>query len=268
MKAEHAIKALIQLRKGDAQTRVGPDRIHLLEVIQEKGSIMAAARVLGLSYKGAWDAVQAVNNLFERPLVAAQPGGKAGGAAVVTPVGQAVILAYRKVEAELSEVIAQLEEHLADGVSPVDRIVRSLSMKTSARNVLRGVVERISDGAVNAEVALTVSPTVQIVAIVTRESVRDLELAPGREAMAIIKSSFVILAKGDEPLAISARNRIAGNVLRHEVGAVNDEVVLDIGDGKTITATITRESGQDLAFAPGERAQALIKASHVILAVD
>ena len=141
-------------------------------------------------------------------------------------------------------------------------------MKTSARNLLRGVVERVSEGAVNAEVLLAVSSGVQIVAIVTRESVRDLGLAPGREAMAIIKSSFVILAEGAGPLAVSARNRIAGTVLRHQTGAVNDEVVLDIGEGKTITATITRESGETLAFEPGEPAQALITASHVILAVD
>jgi molybdate transport system regulatory protein len=268
MEAENAIKALIQLRKG-GRSRVGPDRIRLLEVVQEKGSIMAAARELGLSYKGAWDAIQATNNLFEQPLVVAQPGGRTGGAAVVTPVGQAVILAYRKVETELAGVIAQLEEHLADGTGgPVDRIVRSLTMKTSARNVLRGTVEQISEGAVNAEVVLKVTPGVDIVAIVTRESVKDLALAPGAEAMAIIKSSFVILAKGEAPLAISARNRIAGTVVRHEVGAVNDEVVIDIGEGKTITATITRESGQDLGFAEGERAQALVKASHVILAVD
>lgn len=267
MKAEHGIQALIQLRKG-AHGGVGPDRIHLLEVIRERGSIMAAAKALGLSYKGAWDAVQAMNHLFERPLVLAQPGGKAGGVAEVTPVGQAVIIAYRKVEAELSEAIAQLEEHVADGTSPVEKVVRSLSMKTSARNALRGVVVGVAEGAVNAEVTLRLSDRVMIVAIVTQDSVKELRLEPGREAIALIKSSFVILAKGDQPLAISARNRLVGTVLRHKVGAVNDEVVLDLGDGKTMTATITRESGQDLAFKPGERAQALVKASHVILAVD
>ena len=267
MQAEHAIKALIQLRKG-RRSGVGAERIRLLEVIGERGSISAAARALGLSYKGAWEAVQALNNLFERPLVVAQPGGKAGGAAVVTPTGAAVILAFRKVEAELAEVIGQLEAHLADGAPPIDRIIRSLTMKTSARNALRGVVSRVTDGQVNAEVVLRISDGVEITAIVTRESARDLGLAPGREAIAIIKSSFVILAKGAAPLALSARNRLAGTVLRHDAGAVNDEVVLDIGGGKTITATITRESGQALGFAPGEPAQALIKASHVILATD
>lgn len=267
MQAEHAIRAFIQLRKGE-QSRVGPDRIQLLELIAAEGSISGAAKAAGLSYKGAWDAVRAMNNLFEQPLVAAYPGGRAGGAAKLTPTGEAVVLAYRKVETELSGVIAQLEDRLSGTASPIERIIRSLSMKTSARNALRGVVERIADGAVNAEVVLKVSPGVQIVSIITRESVRDLGLAAGREAIAIIKSSFVILAKGDAPLAVSARNRLAGTVLRHDVGAVNDEVVVDLGDGKTVTATITRESGQHLVFAPGERVQALVKASHVILAVD
>jgi molybdate transport system regulatory protein len=111
-RSEHAIKVLIQLSKG-GESRVGPDRIRLLEVIGEQGSIAAAATILGLSYKGAWDAVQALNNLFDHPLVAAQRGGRVGGAAAITPTGQAVILAFRQVEAELSDVIARLEEHLS-----------------------------------------------------------------------------------------------------------------------------------------------------------
>jgi molybdate transport system regulatory protein len=109
--SEHPIKVLIQLSKGGT-SRVGPDRIRLLEVIGEQGSIAAAATIVGLSYKGAWDAVQALNSLFDLPLVAAQRGGKVGGAAAITPAGEAVILAFRKVEAELSDAIVRLQEHL------------------------------------------------------------------------------------------------------------------------------------------------------------
>jgi molybdate transport system regulatory protein len=144
----------------------------------------------------------------------------------------------------------------------------SLGMKTSARNALRGVVETITDGAVNAEVTLRISPQIAIVAIITRDSVADLELAPGREAVALIKSSLVILAPGDAPLRTSARNRLVGTVVRHQQGVVNDEVVIALGADVTITATVTRESGERLGFVVGEPAQALIKASHVILAVD
>jgi molybdate transport system regulatory protein len=267
MQSQTAIKALFQLRKG-SDSRIGADRIRLLEAIGELGSISAAARALGLSYKGAWDAVQALNNLFERPLVIAQTGGRSGGAASVTVAGQAVILAFRKVEGELFQVIEQLEGFLAGDGSPLEQVIRSLTMKTSARNAMRGVVSDIKEGQVNSEVTLKISDTVEIVAIITRDSVADLALAPGRDAIALIKSSFVILAAGDDPIRTSARNRLTGVVTRHETGAVNDEVVLDLGDGKTITATITRGSGEDLGLKVGDKAQALIKASHVILAVD
>src|SRR5579872_4701502 len=102
MPAAHSIKALLQLRRNE-RSQVSPDRIRLLETIRQKGSITAAAKALGLSYKGAWDAVQAMNNVFERPLVIAQAGGRAGGAATVTSAGEAVMLAYRRLEADLSE---------------------------------------------------------------------------------------------------------------------------------------------------------------------
>ena len=266
MHSDTAIKVLLQLRKG-SESRVGAERIRLLEVIGELGSISAAARHLDLSYKGAWDAVQALNNLFERPLVSAQTGGRSGGAATITPAGRAVVVAFRKVEGRLAHVIEQLDLSLSDD-APLDQVIRSLTMKTSARNALRGVVSAVTEGQVNAEVTLSVSDTVRIIAIVTRESVADLGLAPGREAMALIKSSFVILAPGDAPMRTSARNRLVGVIARHETGAVNDEVVLDLGDGKTIAATITRGSGEALGLKIGEKAQALVKASHVILAVD
>jgi len=98
--------------------------------------------------------------------------------------------------------------------------------------------------------------------------VAELELQPGRQAVALIKASFIILAPGEEPLRTSARNQLSGTVIRHDTGAVNDEVVLALDAGKTLTATVTRGSGEALGFAIGDRVQALIKASHVILAVD
>ncbi|MDB5455398.1 MAG: Molybdenum-dependent transcriptional regulator [Caulobacter sp.] len=267
MSVAPSIRAVLQLRKGPT-AQVGPDRIRLLAAIAAHGSITAAAKDVGLSYKGAWDAVQALNNLFERPLVAAQTGGSGGGAAGVTAAGQAVLAAYAKVEDGLARIVDQLEQTLGGVEADLPALIWSLGMKTSARNAFRGVVETVTDGAVNAEVILRVTPGLAIVAVITRESVAELGLVPGREAAALIKSSFVILAAGDESLRTSARNALAGVVVRHERGAVNDEVVLELEPGKTLTATITRDSADALGLAVGARAQALIKASHVILAVD
>jgi molybdate transport system regulatory protein len=268
VKPTTAVTGDLVLRKGP-QGQIGAQRVALLEAIGRHGSITAAAKVAGLSYKGAWDAVQALNNLFDRPLVTTKAGGRHGGFAEVTAEGKALITAFQAVETELGHVLETLERRLAGASSaPLHTLLWSLGMKTSARNALRGVVDRITDGAINAEVVLSIGGGAQIVAVITRHSVDDLALAPGREAIALIKSSFVILARGDETLRTSARNKLAGVVVGLERGAVNDEVRLDIGGGKVLTATVTHESAEALEIAPGERLLALIKASHVILAVE
>ena len=262
-----ALYAALSLRRGE-HGRVGAERIALLEALGELGSIRAAAGHVGLSYKAAWDAVQALNNLFDAPLVDARAGGARGGAAELTASGRAVVSAFRRVEADLAEVFARIERGLAGAaVGDVGGAFWSLGMQTSARNALRGLVSNITDGAVNAEVTLRVAAGVDITAVVTRESVATLRLAVGKPVIALIKSSFVVLAKG-EGLVTSARNQIAGVVASREDGLVSSEITLRIAEGKTLTATITRESAAAMDIAEGEALTALIKAPHVILAVE
>jgi molybdate transport system regulatory protein len=238
------LDATLMLRRGGS--RVGAERIALLEAVAELGSISAAAKRVGLSYKGAWDAVQALNNLFDQPVISAQAGGARGGTAAVTPRGQALIGAFHRVEAELGETLARLQAQLAgDGVDDVKGLLWSLGMKTSARNALRGVVATVTDGAVNAEVTLRIADGLEIVAIITRQSVADLGLVPGKPAMALIKASFVTLAVG-EGLKTSARNQLQGQVARREDGAVSSEVTLALAAGKSLTATLTKESAEAL----------------------
>lgn len=266
MAAFNTLTAVLSLRRDGA--RVGAERIALLEAIEAAGSISAAAKQLGLSYKGAWDAVQALNNLFEAPLVATQAGGQTGGAATLTPRGRAVIMAFHRVEAELGAALARLQASLAGAPDDdLSSLFWSLGMKTSARNALRGVVSTVTDGAVSSEVSVKIAEGLEIVAVITRQSVADLGLAPGKPAIALIKSSFVTLAVG-EGLRTSARNQLRGRVLAREDGAVNSEITLSLADGKSLTATITRDSAQALDLKAGDRVTALVKAPHVILAVE
>jgi molybdate transport system regulatory protein len=259
------LNAALSLRRGEGP-RIGVERIALLEALGELGSIRAAAERAGLSYKAAWDAVQALNNLFETPLVVARAGGRQGGAAELTDSGRALIAAFHRVEAELGQVVDRLEQGLTGLPEDVGALFWSLGMQTSARNALRGVVTRITDGTVNAEV-LTVAGGVEIVAVVTRESVASLRLAVGRPVIALIKSTFVVLAKG-EGLVTSARNQIEGVVSGRLDGPVSSEITLDIAESKTLVATITRESAEAMRLKVGEPVTALIKAPHVILAVE
>ncbi|WP_337186861.1 TOBE domain-containing protein [Phenylobacterium sp.] len=261
---DDGLSATLTLRRG-ALARVGLERVALVEAVAELGSISAAAKRLGLSYKGAWDVVQALNNLFDTPLIEAAPGGRSGGAATVTPRGRAVVTAFRRVQTELDAALAKLDSAL--GGEPAHDLFWSLGMKTSARNALRGVVSEITPGAVSGEVTLTLADGVAITAVLTRRSIEELELAVGKPAIALIKASFIVLATGGS-LRTSARNQIPGAVAWREDGAVNTEVGLDIGGGKTLVATVTLESAQALDLKSGDAVTALVKAPHVILAVE
>ena len=244
---------------------VGRGRIELLRRIGETGSISRAAKAMGMSYKHAWDAVDAMNNLSPQPLVQRRTGGRHGGGTELTEEGRRLITVYETAEREHRKFLARLRE----GIRDFDRfhtLIGALNMKVSARNNLRGVVASVKPGAVNAEVTLDVGGT-PLVAIVTNESVQSLGLAPRPEPYALIKASFVILATEDGGLKTSARNRLCGTVERVTDGAVNTEVVLALDGGARLTAIVTMESAKDLGITEGGRACALVKAPHVILAV-
>lgn len=259
------VEAILALR-GGSRSPVGRDRIALLEAVDNHGSITRAAQAVGLSYKAAWDALNAVNNLLPRPAVAAQTGGRNGGGAVVTEDGKALITAFHLLEERLSRAAALFSE----GNTPIDPIIllRSLGMKTSARNAFRCTVTEIRQGRVNAEVILHLNDTVTLAATVTEESLRDLGIAAGQSVTALVKASFVMLATGKACPPVSARNRISGTVAHREDGPVSCEITLDIGGGKVLTSMVTRDGADELGLQPGISAWALFKASHVILAVE
>ncbi len=92
-------KLKAQLLAGE-EIALGPGKADLLAAIDAHGSISAAARAMGLSYRRAWLMVATMNRCFARPLVETRQGGMAG--ARLTGEGRAVLAAYRALEAELA----------------------------------------------------------------------------------------------------------------------------------------------------------------------
>lgn len=140
-------------------------------------------------------------------------------------------------------------------------------MKVSARNVFKGTVKQIQEGAVNAEVVLTLPGGEELVAVVTLQSVKSLGLAAGKEAVALIKAPWVMLMTDSSGFRLSARNTLEGKVTKVSDGAVNAEVVVELAGGTEVYSIVTREAVAELGLAPGVSATAIIKASHVILGV-
>jgi molybdate transport system regulatory protein len=79
---------------------VGPGKIRLLELVDEHGSIAAAGRAMGMSYRRAWLLIDSLNQSFRKPLVTTQLGGSGGGGAVLTVFGRQIVKHYRAMEAE------------------------------------------------------------------------------------------------------------------------------------------------------------------------
>lgn len=136
-------------------------------------------------------------------------------------------------------------------------------MKLSARNQFPGKVESVQEGSVNSIVTLktdigAISATISVAAV------KELGLAAGKDATAIIKATEVLIGVGD--LKLSARNQISGEITAIQEGTVNAVVTLKAG-GSLITATISLAAVKELGLAPGVKAVAVVKATSVIIAV-
>jgi molybdate transport system regulatory protein len=246
---------------------ISAKRISLLEAIDALGSISAAAKQLGISYRSAWDAVAEMNNMWDAPLVEKSPGGAHGGGTRLTSQGRELITGFKLMQQEHRRFTEGLARNLRN-ITHFQQSMKRLSMRTSARNQFQGKVEMISDGPINSEITLAINDRDRLTAIVTRESVDSLGLSLGSEAYALIKSSFIILIPANQKTITSARNRLCGIVRELRHGSISSEAIIELEGGKTLIAVITEESAQAPEFQQGRPVCALIKASHIILGVN
>ena len=247
---------------------LGDTRIRLLEAIDKHGSISQAAKAVPLSYKAAWDAIDAMNNLADQPLVIRSTGGKNGGGTLLTEHGHKTVALYRALEAEYQAALDRLSASLNDGLASdfqqFRQLLKRMSMKTSARNQFAGQIVGLREGHVDFEVRLKLDDTNELVAVITRESAETLGLSIGMEISALVKSSSVLLLS-DPTIRTTARNHLWGEITRIHDGPVNAEVSLALPGGRSVCAVVTHDSVEKLGLAVGEQACAVFKASAVIL---
>lgn len=91
---------------GAAAPAMGPGKAELIERIQQTGSISAAARAMGMSYRRAWQLVEALNATYRQLVVITAVGGQHGGGAKVTPHGRRLAALFRSMERKAAAAIA------------------------------------------------------------------------------------------------------------------------------------------------------------------
>ncbi len=238
----------------------------LLQAIDATGSINKAARTAGYSYKGAWLLLETAGNLAHEPLIERATGGRGGGGSRLTPAAHGLLEAWRTLQSAHREFLRVQDAWLAQQPALAGTL-RRIAMKTTARNQFAGTVSRVEAGPVSTEVILTLRGGSEIAATLTTGSAQRLGLAPGREAIALIKSSAIVLVTDFAGYALSARNQLAGSISRIERGAVSSLVGLTLPGGSVVTASVTNDAVNALGLAVGQPATAVFKAYSVMLAV-
>jgi molybdate transport system regulatory protein len=115
--AQQEVSLKIVLRPG---TLLGPGKADLLEGIKETGSIAAAGRRMQMSYKRAWQLIDTLNACFREPAVITTKGGPGHGGAQLTPTGEAILTAYRRIQAGTNAAIADELDLLAPLMKKTD----------------------------------------------------------------------------------------------------------------------------------------------------
>ena len=258
MKADVSLELFL-----DSGVSVLAKHIELLKAVEHTKSITKAAEYVGISYKNAWDSLDALNNRSDEPLIARAEGNKKNSGSELTPYGKKMIALY---DAMLESQKIFLEKVCSNINVDTNEILnlQRMSMSLSARNQLSCEITEIKTGAVNSQISAKLSNGEILRANVTVESEKNLKV--GKKVVFIFKAPSVMLAK-EENLKLSAANLLKGRVIEAKIGSVNAEIVLEISNHQTITSIITKESAMQMRIGVGDELTAIIKASQIIIGV-
>lgn len=261
---ENRFKGRLLLEK-DGVSFLGGNRLDLLEAIGATGSITKAAKSIGMSYRGAWDTIDSMNNQSEHPLVERTAGGKQGGGTRLTEHGLRIVNLFRAIEGEYQQALNTMLDNI-ENFGEFQRLLQKFSFTTSARNQFTGRITRLTEGLVNVSVHIRIDAENEIVAAITAESQRTLALAVGVEVYALFKAGAVVLTC-DLNSDTSLENRFCGTVQRIHQDPVNTEITVGLKSGKTITSVINTERAHKIGLTVDMPVCALFNAAGIILAL-
>lgn len=239
-----------------------PRRIELLKQIKVTGSISQGAKLAGISYKSAWDAINEMNQLADQTLVERSTGGKGGGGAIITHYGDRLIQLY--------DLLAQIQQKafdvLKEDTLPLDSLLAAISrfsLQTSARNQFFGNVVGRDNQEVQQHIEILLNDgKTRIRAAVTQQSADRLALSPGKEVLVLIKAPWITLA----PQSVNTHNSLAATVLSIQRGSDNSEVLVALEGGETLCATVAEADVARLALQAGQNVFAEFDDDKVIVA--
>jgi molybdate transport system regulatory protein len=227
-------------------------RIDILRRIGEAGSISEAARGAGVSYKAAWQAIEALTNLAGQPLVSKTVGGSGGGGAVLTPAGQQVLSAAQALAAARQQIMARYTRSHDDPGPAV------LTLRTSMRNQMPCRVTALGTERGQVSVTLQLADGASLVSRITPVSAQLLGLQPGLDVLVMCKATAIQM-RGSPPDTAGV-NVLRGTVRRTGRQA-GGEVTLETSPGIRLVGY----AAPDFTPRSGLKAYAAVAASALVI---
>ena len=163
---------------------IGKGGAEILETIKQVESISKAAKKAGMSYRYVWNYLAKLERRLGEPVVKTFKGGsKGGGGATLTELGTKLLDEYYRVECYMSEVMGDKTRW------------EDVGLKISARNRLKGTVQKVEKGIITAKVKIKIEAPAVITAIISKEAVEELDVKAGDSIEAVIKATEVMVAK-------------------------------------------------------------------------
>lgn len=243
-------------------------RVEILRSIHQVKSISEAARVNGVSYKAAWQAVETLSNLAGVPLIDKAVGGSGGGGTQLTAAGLQVLDAADMLNSARREAMRRIHGQGIgqdgghnNGTEPRLGNLASLGLRTSMRNQIPCAVSDLQKERGTVRVTLELADGQRLVSRITQESLELLGLSTGMPVLALCKATAVTVAP--TIVAVGNVNLLKGKVARRSVSADDRQVSLALSAGLQLAGFADPQTSLRLR----QPAMAAIEESAIVIAL-
>lgn len=238
---------------------IGESRARLLEAIARLGSISRAARCVPMSYKTAWNSIDAMNHLAPEPLVLKSVGGHQGGAAHLTAYGHMLVTCYRTLEGDRRRALAAWLPVIcgAAGINPPSMTPRQPSEPSQLNGTIAVLEHRHG-----AQRLLIDTPAGRVEASSPAAGSLPAGLQPGMAVGLTVPAPAVAILTGTL-LKTSADNLLAARILQLERHGASVYAALEVSGGQRLGASIPRSAQSRLGLHPGLEVAATFSADCV-----
>lgn len=242
--------------KKDNKSFIGQGRVELLQNIHIHGSISKAAKAMKMSYKAAWDSVDIMNKLSNKPVVSKVIGGKGGGGTVITAHAKELIHAFE----EILSLNRSYFETLSDSFN--EQIIDEKDDEPVFSR-LQGTICDKKNINENYEVSIQLASGQVLTSVESKKFVLEKNLDIKDNINFLIETNNIVLTK--EILDNSARNLLKGNVTKINDDGINANITIDCGEDDILHAKITSSSCNKLEINIGDTIYAQFKAYNITI---